>query len=275
MKLAVVRTLAIISYYGQTKNTRQKGPEMNQTLPKKADYGLDAPPVIRNLIFAGASAVVAGIALNRLLIFAQPGVAVILLILGLFSGACLLATVILMLWSSKVGKLRMRDQLVDALGLNGNEIVLDIGCGRGLLLCAAARRLTTGKAIGIDLWQSADLSANRPQATLANAQVEGVAERVEIKTGDMRKLPLVDQTVDVVISSLAIHNVPDLEGRAQVMREINRVLKPGGRVTLLDMEFTGDYARTLTEIGWPGVQRSQLRFLIFPPVRIVTGKKPV
>lgn len=66
---------------------------------------------------------------------------------------------------------------------------MDVGCGRGLLLNAAARRLTPGKAIGIDLWQSVDQSGNRPEATLANARLEGVAGLVEVKTGDMRELP--------------------------------------------------------------------------------------
>ena len=51
----------------------------------------------------------------------------------------------IMTWSSKVGKLRERERLMDALGLRGDETVLDVGCGRGLLLNAAARRLTTMK----------------------------------------------------------------------------------------------------------------------------------
>src|SRR5437660_1447109 len=80
------------------------------------------------------------------------------------------------------------------------EAVLDVGCGRGLLLNAAARRLTTGKAVGVDLWQNADLSNNRPEATLENARLEGVADRVQVKDGDARQLPFADAVFDVVVS---------------------------------------------------------------------------
>jgi len=179
-----------------------------------------------------------------------------------------------MVWSSKVGKIKYREQLIDSLNLMGSETVLDVGCGRGLLLTAAARRLTTGKAIGIDLWQSVDQSGNHPETTLQNAQIKGVAGRIEVKTADMRHLPFEDQSVDVVISSLAIHNVPDQVGRAQVMREIVRVLRPGGQVALLDIESTGEYLQTLRACGWQEAKRSGLQFQIFPPMRVVTGQKP-
>jgi cyclopropane fatty-acyl-phospholipid synthase-like methyltransferase len=67
-----------------------------------------------------------------------------------------------MLYSSRVGKLRMRGLVIDALGLRGNERVLDVGCGRGLLLIEAAKRLPEGEAVGLDLWSTRDLSDNRP-----------------------------------------------------------------------------------------------------------------
>jgi cyclopropane fatty-acyl-phospholipid synthase-like methyltransferase len=67
-----------------------------------------------------------------------------------------------MIWDSKVGKLWARDRLLDGLELRGDETVLDVGCGRGLLLIGAAKRLTTGKAPGVDIWQAEDLSGNLP-----------------------------------------------------------------------------------------------------------------
>jgi cyclopropane fatty-acyl-phospholipid synthase-like methyltransferase len=74
-----------------------------------------------------------------------------------------------MVWSSKVGKLRERERLLDAVPWRGDETVLDVGCGRGLLLTAAARRIPDGKVIGVDIWQEVDQSGNRPEATWANA----------------------------------------------------------------------------------------------------------
>jgi ubiquinone/menaquinone biosynthesis C-methylase UbiE len=79
---------------------------------------------------------------------------------------------------------------------------------------------------------------------------------------------------DVAVASMAIHNVPSAEGRAQAIREIARVLKPGGRVALQDFMATEEYAQTLTQLGWQNVARSGLNFTLWPPVRIVTGRKP-
>ena len=149
-----------------------------------------------------------------------------------------------------------------------------LAVGGGLLLVAAARQLTTGPAIGVDLWPNADLSGHHPEAMLANALAEGVAERVRLETADMRALPFENQTIDIVVSSLAIHNIPDKEGRARAVREIARVLKPDGQLALLDIRCTGEYVQVLRALGWPDPQRSGMVFQIFPPVRVVTGKKP-
>ena len=247
---------------------------MNKSSVMKGDYGIDAPPAIRNLVISGVASIIAGIILHSILASTQSLIAIILLVCGLLAGASMLVTAALLIWSSKVGKLQLRERLIDSLALHGTETVLDVGCGRGLLLNAAARRLTTGKAIGIDLWQSADQSGNHPESALANAKVEGVANLVEVKTGDMRELPFEDQTIDIVVSSLAIHNIPDKQGRAKAVQEIARVLNPGGQVALLDFQCTAEYARTLHKLGWHEVKLSGLQFQMFPPVRVVTGKKP-
>src|ERR1035438_8243568 len=85
-----------------------------------------------------------------------------------------------MIWDSKVGKMRTREQLLDHITWKGSERVLDVGCGRGLMLIGAAKRLTTGSATGVDIWQSEVLSGNNPEAPLRNAKAEGVENRVKI-----------------------------------------------------------------------------------------------
>lgn len=151
------------------------------------------------------------------------------------------------LFTTRVGKFRVWDELLAEL--RGDERVLDVGCGRGAVLLLAAERLTTGKAVGIDLWSTTDQSGNALAATQRNALAEGVSEKVELHTGDMRKLPFADGEFDVIVSSLAIHNVPDAAGRAQAVKEIARVLKPGGRVMLADFKDVKNYAKTLREAG--------------------------
>jgi ubiquinone/menaquinone biosynthesis C-methylase UbiE len=143
----------------------------------------------------------------------------------------------------------------------GDEAVLDVGCGRGLLLIGAAKRLTTGKATGIDLWQGEDLAGNSPQATLANAEAEGVADRVEIQTGDARKLPFADASFDVVVSNAALHNIYKGEERRGAVREIARVLKPGGRFIIADIRNLAEYATVLQAEGFAKVNQTCSKIL--------------
>ena len=236
---------------------------------QKADYGIDAPKVVCNLTIAGVIAIIAGFILYA--IVRAGSVAGIIL---LAAGCCLLVTAGLLIWSSRSGKLYERERLIDTLRLIGSENVLDIGCGRGLLLNGVAKRLNKGKAFGIDLWQETDQSGNSPEEALANAKCENVADRVDIRTADMRNLPFPDESMDAVISSIAIHNVLDRDGREKAIREIARVLKPKGRIAIQDFRNIDEYVNTLRNLGWDDVESSGLNFMIFPPVRIITGQKP-
>jgi SAM-dependent methyltransferase len=234
--------------------------------PSPPDYGLDAPGVVRNLLLvAGAGFVLVILRATGV----WPGVlrlslgAVTLVFplatMGAWTGAGCLAMGAWMVWSSRVGKVRERERLLDALPWTGGERVLDVGCGRGLMLVGAARRLTSGRAVGVDIWQAEDLSGNRPEATLENARLEGVADRIEVKTADMRKLPFDAASFDVVLSSKAIHNVYDEAGRGEAIREIARVLKPGGCVLIDDIRHGSEYAAELKRSGCGEVRRLDSR----------------
>ena len=143
----------------------------------RADYGLDAPGVVRNLYFGAAVAAIILVSRFFGLWNNHSTLAWLFFSLMGFGGGCLLAAWG-MIWYSRVGKLRAREQLFDSLKLRGDERVLDIGCGRGLWLIAAARRLPLGRAVGIDIWNSQDLSDNAADQTWNNARAEGVVERI-------------------------------------------------------------------------------------------------
>lgn len=215
--------------------------------PRRGEYGFDAP-YVPALMLLGSAPLWFG-AVNALLRGDLVGVTTMgasALFLTFCAGSYVFTT--------RAGKFLVWDELIAGLSLRGDERVLDVGCGRGALLLLAAERLTSGKAVGIDLWSTTDQSGNALEATKRNAAAEGVSERIELHTGDMRKLPFADGEFDVIVSSLAIHNVPDAAGRAQAVQEIVRVLKPGGRVLLADFKFVGDYAKTLRDAGAVEVQ---------------------
>jgi SAM-dependent methyltransferase len=221
---------------------------------KRTNYGINAPPVIRNLVLvAAAGAVIAGTRLFGL--WSEESTLGPLLYGGVWAGLGCSCLAGFMTWGSKVGKLRERDRFLGALPWRGDETVLDVGCGRGLLVIGAARRLTTGKAVGVNLWQREDLSGNRPEATPENARIEGVADRVEVRDGDARSLPFPDGTFDVVVSSACLHNIYNTAERRKAVHKIARVLKPGGRVAIMDIRHTRQYAEVLRDSGVVDVRR--------------------
>ncbi len=223
------------------------------------DYGLDAPGVVRNLFIAAGAGLLSFLTLKTHLWSGVLALGALRFSLGPMSLALFLGCGLMgawMAWDSKYGKVRERERLLDLLTWTGGERVLDVGCGRGLMLIGAAKRLTGGgTAAGIDLWQQEDLSGNRPEATLENARLEGVADRIEVHTADMRKIPFPDGAFDAVLSMMAIHNIYSAPGRADAIAEICRVLKPGGTVLIVDIRHIRQYAAALRAGGCTSVRR--------------------
>ena len=232
---------------------------------KRADYGLDAPGVVRTMGTIGLALV--------LIVRVLP-VPIGLKSAATWMGASFLLSGLAMIASSRFGKMRARDSLLNAVAIKPEDTVLDIGCGRGLLLMGAAKRATNGHAIGIDLWSNVDQMNNSRAATLGNAEAEGVSERVEVKDGDMRSLPFADGSIDAVVSSLAIHNLKGSVDRDTAVREIVRVLKPGGRVGIIDIANVGRYVEVLKESGMTIASGPGISPWIFPPARVVVATKP-
>src|SRR5262249_21281107 len=159
----------------------------------RPDYGLDSPAIVAVELVLGTVAVLAA-ALLRLLHAPLLLWAVAFLVGGYF-----LLNAFGMIRYSRRGKLRLRDRALGLVPWRGDEQVLDVGCGRGLLLVGAAHRLTTGCAVGVDRWIRGALSNNGSEGVLQNATLEGVADRVVVEQGDARELPFAENTFDVAL----------------------------------------------------------------------------
>ncbi len=244
---------------------------------RRADYGLDAPGVVRNLFLAAGLLLIAFVAAPpRVGPFRLAGRDVAVDVRGLFAGpaiACLLGGVLMILYA-EWGKFRHRERMLGMVAWKGSEIVLDVGTGRGLLAIGAAKRLGTGTAVGLDVWSARDLSGNSADAFLQNAEAEGVAEKVEVRSADARAMPFPDASFDVVLSNVCLHNIGEKAGRAEACHEIARVLKPGGVALVSDFRNTADYARSFEAAGL-AVSRTGPHVLdVFPPLRVVRAEKP-
>lgn len=237
-------------------------------------YGIDAPNIIKRLLALS-------LLCFSVLLFLQTSVVSIpsatnhawrstLLITGCF----LLVEAGYMLWSSLIGKIILRNKLITQLNLKGDEIVLDIGCGQGLLMAGIAKQLNcSGHVTGIDIWCNNDLSHNSKKKTISNLASEGVSDRTTLVTTDMRQLPFKDGQFDLIVSSMAIHNLKEKMDREKALKEIARVLKPGGTIAIWDFRYTKNYEATLKQYGFQYTHLSNWQLLVFPPARILTAKK--
>lgn len=210
---------------------------------RRGEYGLDAPYVPAGLAVGAVLAFgIAAASFSN----SRPWLAG----LGFAASVVFAISTLSFIWTTRRGKFIVWDELLGGLALRGNERLLDVGCGRGAVLLLAAKRLTTGRAIGVDLWSTTDQSGNGERAALRNAELEGVASRVELHTADMRRLPFPDESFDVVTSSLAIYNISEVQGRERALSEIVRVLKKGGTALIADFRCTAEYERyCATQLG--------------------------
>lgn len=234
-------------------------------VPRKVDYGVDAGYLLPLGAIVGVAVVVVA-AMSRSIV-------------PLVAGCASLCFVGSGLHSSRRGKFLVWEELLDSLNLKGDEQVLDLGCGRGAVLLAAAKRLTKGHGFGVDIWSRSDQSGNSVGATRRNAEAEKVSERVAPLTANMMALPFPANTFDVVVSNIAIHNIKGQVGRATAINEAVRVLRPGGRLVVADLSYTRAYAGRLEELGMATIGRRSLGWRMWwgGPWRatyVVTATKP-
>lgn len=240
---------------------------------KTADYGVDAPGVIRNLRLTGFGLLLVGA--STLLIPRIGNFRWLLFSIFVTYGASFALTSLLMFVYAKVGKLRHRDFLLGLYQFRGDESVLDIGTGAGLLAIGAAKKTPNGKVTGVDIWNTEDLSDNSKARAVENAKLEGVAKRVEILREDARQLSLPDQSFDLVVSNLCLHNIEDEKGRESACLEIARVLKTGGVALVSDFSRTAEYQKVFQKAGLLVDKKRSPWFktLAFPPMTILRAQK--
>jgi arsenite methyltransferase len=209
---------------------------------RQGHYGYDAPYAL--VMFAGLAAA-SGIAAAAAWLQGAGRTGTLMAMYFLFFGVNATS----FFYTTRRGKFIEWDRILDTLTLRGHESVLDMGCGRGAVLTAIGKRLDTGRVTGIDIWSSRDQSGNASAVTLRNASLDGVADRVQIVTGDMRALPFRDATFDLVVSSLAIHNIRSNADRGRAPSRLESGVKraarrvPATRATALALvRYTGDSA---------------------------------
>jgi arsenite methyltransferase len=245
------------------------------TAPIKPDYGVDAPGVLRGTFFIGLACPLFAALMAH---FIHGGLADIVA-RGFFGIAgCLIAAGLLFILYVKAGKFRHRDFMLGLHAWQGDEWVLDVGCGRGLLLVGAAKRIAQlggrGHVTGIDIWSNTDMGANSAIATEKNLRLEGVSQRCTLVSEPVEEMSFADASFDLIVSNLCLHNIEDGAARRRSIEQIARVLKPGGTAILSDFKLTGEYASQLRQLGFSVERRSGSLVRTFAPLTVVIARKP-
>lgn len=142
----------------------------------------------------------------------------------------------------------VRDAIISKAKLRLHDTVLDVGAGTGFLTEAASK--AAGKVIALDLSKS--------MTDEAISKLGG--KNVEFKIGSVERIPLGDSSVDAAIGNMFLHHCPDPE---KAVREMSRVLRPGGRIVFADMqEHEHEWLRTEKADLWLGFNKARISELL-------------
>lgn len=236
---------------------------------EQPDFGQDMPTLVKGS--AALAVLASGAVVAHLVALGAGGIGLFLrygigysrsetLILTLIAVVAVLAFGLsaLIVWSSRHGKLLMRDRLIAGLALRGDEQVLDVGCGNGLLLIGAAEQLTSGMATGVDIWRTDLESGNSAESVRRNAQLAGVADRVTVQDADAQALPFEDAQYDIILTSFMLHHMKKA-ARERALKDMLRTLKPGGKLVIVEVLHLGSLSKLLHHFGVTSITQPSLK----------------
>jgi SAM-dependent methyltransferase len=139
------------------------------------------------------------------------------------------------MFSQRGGNLetQIRNLVIEHLSWNGKGKALDIGCGNAPLAIELARRYPNVHVTGIDFWGG--MWEYSKAVCEKNAEIEGVANRMNFQKASAAALPFEDEHFDAAISNLVFHEVGDVKNKRELIKEALRVVMKGGAFAFQDL----------------------------------------
>ncbi|EJO5348346.1 class I SAM-dependent methyltransferase [Clostridium botulinum] len=150
-----------------------------------------------------------------------------------------------------VGRFKHINRMLSRVNWTGNENVLDVGVGKGILAIQIAKKLKkgSGKVTGIDIWSNKDILDRTKYYVNQNIELEGVKDKIKVKTQNASALSFKDETFDVIVTKQCIHNIESAQERKMAIEEMLRVLKSGGKLIISDSMYMDEYEKILLQRG--------------------------
>ncbi|HEC92026.1 MAG TPA: class I SAM-dependent methyltransferase [Candidatus Atribacteria bacterium] len=157
-------------------------------------------------------------------------------------------------WFLKYRMIVVRE-MINTIGINGNEIILDLGTGSGFVAINFAKKLVKGKIYGVDRYRMSynslkeqiinlikiNFFGNTLKNAKENAILEKVADKCMFITSDITKsIDFPNETFDVILSSQALYCIP-YEKRPSIFNEIHRLLKKNGKILFFESRLYGNW----------------------------------
>lgn len=171
------------------------------------------------------------------------------MVLELLLAALLIAQAMFSLNMSRRGKFLIWERLANGLALEGDEMVLDVGCGLGLSTISIAKVLPEGELFGLDRFVAREADVDARAVAEQNAIENGVGSRIEFLVGSPEELPFDDGSFDLVMTNGMLRTHRSKDDRARLLGEMWRTVVPGGRLLLVDTQHGNEYRGVLATLG--------------------------
>ena len=128
---------------------------------------------------------------------------------------------------------QIQELVLARLDWGGEGRTLDIGCGNGPLAIKMAKEFPKARVVGIDYWGG--MWEYSKSVCERNAELDGVADRVEFRKASASALPFEEGFFDAAVSNLVFHEVSDAKDKREVIKEALRVVRKGGVFAFKDL----------------------------------------